>query len=206
MSASEWPGAFHHVVHPAAVPESPPLVLLHGTGGDETELLPFARALSSGSAALAIRGRVSEQGKLRFFPRLADGVFDEDAVLRHAAQLARFITAARELYGLAPPIAVGYSNGANVAAAILQQHEAVFAGAVLLRAVNPLRAKPRASLSGARILLIAGASDPIAPPGLGENLAATLRDQGAEASCRTLACGHALTDEDVEVGRDWLRA
>ncbi|GJE03903.1 alpha/beta hydrolase [Methylobacterium isbiliense] len=206
MSASEVPDAFHHVVRPAAMPGSPPLVLLHGTGGDETELLPFALTLSPGSAVLAIRGRVSEQGKLRFFPRLADGVFDEDAVLRHAAQLARFITAARELYGLAPPIAVGYSNGANVAAAILQQHEAVFAGAVLLRAVNPLRAEPRASLRGTPILLIAGASDPIAPPGLSEDLAATLRNQGAETSFRTLTCGHALTDEDAESGREWLRA
>jgi phospholipase/carboxylesterase len=204
MSASD--DAYPHLVLPGSAPGAPPLLLLHGTGGDETELLPLARALSPGSAILAVRGRVSEGGKLRFFPRRADGSFDEDEVLRHAAELARFVSAARERHGLGPLTAVGYSNGANVAAAIMQGHEDVLAGAVLLRAVNPLRAPARASLSGARILVVAGETDPIAPPAQGERLAATLRGRGAEVGFRRLACGHELTGEDVEVGRAWLGA
>ncbi|MET7246256.1 alpha/beta hydrolase [Methylobacterium sp. EM32] len=205
MSGSE-PDGFHHIVLPASAPGAPPLLLLHGTGGDETELLPFARSLSPGSAVLAVRGSVSENGKLRFFPRLSEGVFDEDAVRRHAGALARFVLAACTRHGLAPPVAVGYSNGANVAAAILQHHAGVLAGAVLLRAVNPLRTAPRAHLSRTRILVLAGEADEIAPPALGEGLAATLRSQGGEVEFHRVVGGHGLIADDLAVARRWLGA
>ena len=130
--------SFIHRFEPAQSAGRPPLLLLHGTGGDENDLLPLGRMISPGSALLSPRGKVLEGGMPRFFRRLAEGVFDEADVRRRANELADFIAEAREAYGLAAPVAVGFSNGANIAAAVLTLRPEALAGAVLLRAMVPL--------------------------------------------------------------------
>ncbi len=183
----------------------PPHLLLHGTGGDESDLLPLGRALSPGSALLSPRGKVLENGMPRFFRRFAEGVFDEDDVRRRAGELASFVAEAREAYGLgAPPVAVGFSNGANIAAALLLLRPEALAGAVLLRAMVPLKAPPPADLSGKQVLLLSGAMDPIVPAADAAGLAATLGAAGAEVEHRTLPAGHGLAEADVTLARTWL--
>lgn len=181
-----------------------PLLLLHGTGGDEDELVPFARAAAPGAPMLAVRGVVSESGKLRHFARHPDGRFEASEVIRRADDLAAFVVGARDRYGFGPLIALGFSNGANIAAALMLLHPALLAGAVLLRAVPPLIGAAPAALVVRRALVVSGEMDPIAPPALGADLALCLTYQGAEAAHHVLPCGHDLTPADVTLARDWL--
>lgn len=139
-----------HLFVPATDPGRPPLLLLHGTGGDESDLVPLGRAVAPGAALLSPRGAVLEQGRPRFFRRLAEGVFDEADVERRAHDLADFIDEAQARYGLAAPVALGFSNGANIAAALLWLRPEVLAGAVLLRPMVPLARPRRAASRGGR--------------------------------------------------------
>ena len=142
---------FIHRYEPATSAGSPPLLLLHGTGGDENDLLGLGKMISPGSALLSPRGRVLEHGMPRFFRRLAEGVFDEEDVRRRALELGEFVADARKQYGIAAPVAVGFSNGANIAAALLLLKPDVLAGAILLRAMVPLSDPPKtASLAANR--------------------------------------------------------
>ena len=196
--------SFVHRFLPAAQPGLPPLLLLHGTGGDEDDLLGLGRALSPGSALLSPRGKVLEGGMPRFFRRLAEGVFDEQDVVRRANELADFVAAAREAYGLAAPIAVGFSNGANIAAATLLLRPEALAGAALLRAMVPLAAPPEPNLAGKPVLILSGAADPIVPAPGAERLAGLLAAAGAEVQRRTLPGGHGLTQADLTLTKAWL--
>src|SRR5215211_1719650 len=144
---------------PATVAGRPPILLLHGTGGDENDLLPLGQTVAPGAALLSPRGKVLEGGMPRFFRRLAEGVFDEQDVRRRANELADFVQDARDVYGLDAPIAVGFSNGANIAAAVLQLRPEVLAGAVLLRAMVPLSDAQRRELDGTPVLILSGAAD-----------------------------------------------
>ena len=135
--------SFVHRFKPATEPGRPPLLLLHGTGGNEDDLLSFGGMISAGSALISPRGKVLEAGMPRFFRRLREGVFDEDDIRNRADELAGFIAEARQAYGIAAaPLAVGFSNGANIAAALLQLRPEALAGAVLLRAMVPLQKPP----------------------------------------------------------------
>lgn len=196
--------SFIHRFEPATRPGAPPLLLLHGTGGDESDLLPLGRVLAPGAALLAPRGKVLENGMPRFFRRLALGVLDEADVRLRAGELARFVAEAREAYALPAPVAVGYSNGANIAAALLLLHPGVLAGAALLRAMVPLADPPAADLAGTPVLLLSGAADPILPLGNATRLAGMLRSAGAVVRHETLPLGHGLSEADVELGRAWL--
>jgi phospholipase/carboxylesterase len=180
------------------------LLLLHGTGGDENDLLPLGAMLSPGAALLSPRGRVLEHGMPRFFRRLAEGVFDEDDVRRRASELGDFVGKARQRYGLAAPIAVGFSNGANIAAALLLLQPGVLAGAVLLRAMVPLSQPPAADLTGTPVLMLSGVTDPIVPAANAARLVAQLSERGADVTHRTLPVGHQLSQADVTLARDWL--
>ena len=120
--------AYIHRFEPGADPSRPPLLLLHGTGGDETDLVPLGREIAPGAALLSPRGNVLEGGMPRFFRRFREGLFDEDDVRRRAGELAHFVAEARRAYGLAQPLALGYSNGANIAAAVLLLHPKTFGG------------------------------------------------------------------------------
>src|SRR6516162_6371795 len=127
-----------HRYVPATAPDKSPILLLHGTGGDENDLLPLGRLVAPGAALLSPRGKVLEGGMPRFFRRLTEGVFDEEDVRRRALELSDFVAEARAAYGIAAPFALGYSNGANIAAAVLPLRPDVLAGAILLRAMVPL--------------------------------------------------------------------
>lgn len=187
-------------------PDRPPVLLLHGTGGDEADLLPLGRAVAPGSPLLSPRGAVLENGMPRFFRRLAEGVFDEDDLRRRAQELAAFITAARERYSLAAPLALGFSNGANIAAAVLLLHPEVLAGAVLLRPMVPLAVPPAADLTGRRVLMLSGAADPIVPAENPARLAAQLAAAGASVDHRVLPTRHGLSQADVDLARAWMEA
>jgi phospholipase/carboxylesterase len=196
--------SFVHRFQPATVTGLAPLLLLHGTGGDETDLLGLGERISSGAALLSPRGQVLEAGMPRFFRRLAEGVFDEADVRRRAADLAAFVAEARDAYGIAAPVAVGFSNGANIAAAMLLLHPGVLAGAVLLRAMVPLAEVPPAKLSGKPVLILSGARDPIVPAENAARLATIFTKAGAELRHETLPTGHGLTQDDISRITVWL--
>lgn len=194
-----------HRFVPGTDDSRPPLLLLHGTGGDENDLLPLGRAIAPGAALLSARGPVLENGMPRFFRRLAEGVFDEADLRRRSAELAEFAGAAREAYGIGAPVAVGFSNGANIAAATLMLHPGALRGAVLLRAMIPLREMPQGRLDGIPVLLLSGTADPIVPSENSARLAKQLSELGATVTYRELPAGHGITGADVTLTRDWLK-
>jgi phospholipase/carboxylesterase len=147
---------------------------------------------------------VLEGGMPRFFRRLREGVFDEEDVRRRAQELADFIAQARESYGLAAPIAVGFSNGANIAAAVLQLRPEALAGAALLRAMVPLQDPPAADLNGKPVLILSGASDPIVPAENAKRLASLLQTARANVEHRVLPTGHGLSQTDVALTKAWI--
>jgi phospholipase/carboxylesterase len=193
-----------HRFEPAIDSGRPPLLLLHGTGGDENDLVPLAGLVSPGSAVVSPRGKVLENGMPRFFRRLAEGVFDEADVRRRADELAGFIAEAREAYDLPAPIALGFSNGANIAAAVLLLHADALAGAVLLRAMVPLAEAPTANLAGKPVLILSGQADPIVPAENAARLAAMLESAGAAVRHETVPSGHNLSQSDVALAKAWI--
>jgi phospholipase/carboxylesterase len=203
--------AYIHRFEPGADPSLPPVLLLHGTGGDETDLLPLGREIAPSAPLLSPRGNVLEGSMPRFFRRFREGLFDEDDVRRRAGELADFVAEARRAYGLAEPLALGYSNGANIAAAVLLLHPKALAGAILLRALAPLAEPPKPDLSDVPVLILSGLSDPIAPRSSAETLAAALAAAGARVERDDLPAGHGLTQADVTkaktfYGREAMRS
>lgn len=199
--------SYHHIFQPGSNPAAAPLLLLHGTGGNERDLLPLARTLSPGAAVLSPRGDVSEHGASRFFARLAEGVFDPAEVTRRTHALADFIAAASTHYGLDPArlTAVGFSNGANIAATILQLRPTVLGGAVLLRSMVVLdQPATPASLTGKRVLLLNGDADPIVPLDHPARLAALLRAGGADVTQTFVPSAHGLIATDLTAAKSWL--
>ena len=182
------------------------LVPLHGTGGDESDLIPLARRLDPSAALISPRGQVLENGMPRFFRRLADGVFDTDDVIRRAADLAGFLRRAAIRYGRTADqlVALGYSNGANMAAAVMLNHPEVFSAAVLLRPMLPLRPVVMPDLSGRRVLMLSGTRDTVIPAESTDRLEALLTAAGARVERQALAAGHELTPMDAAIAAGWL--
>jgi predicted esterase len=198
---------YHHVFEPGTDPQAPPLLLLHGTGGSETDLLRLGRAISPGSALLSPRGDVSEGGSLRFFARLAEGVFDPNEITRRTHALADFVAAAAKHYELEPQrlIAMGFSNGANIAATLHLLRPETVGGGVLFRPMVVIeQSAAPGSLVGKRLLLCHGSTDPLVPPDDPTRLAALLRAGGADVKIETLPASHALTPQDVAAAQAWL--
>jgi predicted esterase len=195
MNIDLWP----HLHRPGSSPAAPALLLLHGTGGNEHDLVGIADRIAPGSTLVAPRGRVSERGANRFFARLAEGVFDPAEVSARTGELARFVQAAASRYELSAFTAIGFSNGANVAATLLQLHPDVpIRTAVLLRSMVVLDQPARSgSLTDRRILLLNGDHDPIISPDHPPRLAALLSAGGARVESRMLAAGHGLISEDI---------
>jgi phospholipase/carboxylesterase len=193
--------AYIHRFEPGADPSRPPVLLLHGTGGDETDMAPLGREVAPGAALLSPRGNVLEGDMPRFFRRFREGLFDEDDVRRRAGELANFVGEARRAYSLAQPFAIGYSNGANIAAAILLLHPKTLKGAILLRAMAPLTEPPTPDLSGVPVLILSGLNDPIASRSATESLAAALVAAGARVERDDLPASHGLTQADVAKAR-----
>jgi phospholipase/carboxylesterase len=182
------------------------LLLLHGTGGNENDMVPLGRDLDPSAALLSLRGNVLENGMPRFFRRLAEGVFDEEDVVRRANELADFIPAAAAKYEFDPGnlTAVGYSNGANIAAAVLLLRPGVLKSAILLRAMVPLTPAVAPHLSGTRALICTGTRDPIIPVENAERLAAMLRNAGADITLRRQDASHQLVFEEIAAAKNWL--
>lgn len=199
----EFKTSFHHVFR-AGLPGKRPLLLLHGTGGNEHDLLGLADAVAPGRTVISPRGQVLEGGMPRFFRRFAEGRFDEDDVRKRAADLAGFITGAGKAYGVEAPIALGFSNGANIAAALLVNHPEVLAGAVLLRAMAPFADMPTADLSGKAVLLLSGSVDTMIPKPQSDRLASWLAGNGASLTHKTWPTGHGLVQQDVDAMTTFL--
>lgn len=174
--------------------DGPPLLLLHGTGGDENDLLPLRDYLAPGAPALSVRGAVLENGMPRFFRRLREGVFDEDDLRARVDELAEFLTEAERRYGVTPGAwtAVGFSNGANIASALLLLRPGALTAAVLLAAMVPFREPPAADLTGKRVVVVNGVHDPIATAEHTAALTAQLRDRGAEVTVLSHNGGHTI--------------
>ena len=199
-------GFSHRWVPPRAGGLPITLLLLHGTGGSEHDLLPLGEALAPGAGMLSPRGKVLERGMPRFFRRLAEGVLDEADLRVRAAELAEFVGRAAATYGFDPRsvVAAGFSNGANIAAGMLLLHPGVLAGAILFRAMVPLEPDVQPDLAGTGVLLAAGRRDAMMPRGHPERLARMLRDAGADVTLAWRDAGHELTADDVDEASAWL--
>ncbi len=206
MSTLASLGFTHVHVAPAAGSTDPrTILLLHGTGGNERDLLDIGATIAPGARLLGVRGQVLEGGMPRFFRRMAEGVFDEADIVRRSADLAAFVQAAASEYGFEATqvFALGFSNGANIAAAMMLLNPAVLAGGVLIRAMVPLVPATAPSLAGTPVIMIEGTMDPLIPRANAEQLAAMLRDAGAAVTLHWEPSGHGLTPTDVAVARSW---
>jgi phospholipase/carboxylesterase len=181
-----------------------PLLVLHGSGGDEHDLLPLAERIGPGRAIVSPRGKTNDQGITRFFRRAPDGAWDRDDLAHRTAELADFVRSARGAYGLPKPVVLGYSNGANIGWSLLLREPGALAGAILLRAMLPFDQRPLRDLSGIPVLLIAAHDDELIPVERAGLLAALLGEAGAEVTYEVLHAGHGLTGEDLKLASDWL--
>jgi phospholipase/carboxylesterase len=183
------------------------LLLLHGTGGNEDDLLPLGRQLDSKAALLSPRGKVLERGVIpRFFRRLAEGVFDVEDLKFRTNEMADFVENASRVYGFdgRNVIAIGYSNGANIAASILLLRPKTLSGAILFRAMVPLVPDKMPNLSGKRIFMSSGLQDPIATKNEAENLSELLGQAGADVTLEWQNSGHELVEGDIIAARKRL--
>jgi len=183
---------------------SPTLLLLHGTGGDENDLLPLGRLLRPGAALLSPRGQILENGQPRFFRRLAPGVFDQDDLIRRTHELADFVEDQGARHHLSQVIAVGYSNGANIAAAMLLLRPDILSGAILFRAMLPLEPPNPPQLDRTPVLLLAGRHDTMIPLDNTQRLAVLLEHSGARVTLEWRDTGHGLEQPEFTLAQDWL--
>jgi phospholipase/carboxylesterase len=198
---------FIHSFVDSASRDRPPLLLLHGTGGNEISLLRFGRKLAPRAPLVSPRGKVLENGALRFFRRFAPNVLDEEDVRQRGHELADFIEEARVHYRLSAPIAVGYSNGANMATTLLLLRPETLAGAILLRAAQiTLSDFQLPDLSGKPVLLLSGADDPTILPERFTRLVASLRRSGASLEAVVVPVGHELSRADIRLARKWIES
>jgi predicted esterase/catechol 2,3-dioxygenase-like lactoylglutathione lyase family enzyme len=197
----------HRFVAAEDAGHAPTLLLLHGTGGDEGDLLQIGQMLLPEANLLSPRGQVLEHGMPRFFRRLAEGVFDRDDLIAQTNALADFVAAAAQRYGFDPNrvIAVGYSNGANIAGSLLLLHPQVLAGAILFRPMVPLEPSLVPDLTGIPIFISAARRDELIEPEQSEQLAALLEGFGAHVTIEWQPGGHALQQGDVNAARQWIR-
>lgn len=197
---------FAHRYMPGGNESGPTLLLLHGTGGNEEDLIPLGQELAPSAAILSPRGKVSEFGAPRFFRRLAEGVFDHEDLLLRTHELAEFVEAASEEYGFdrSKVVAVGYSNGANVAASTILLHPGLLRAAVLFRAMVPFEPDVTPDLSGMPVFMAAGRMDRMIPPDNTQRLADILVEAGADVDLRWRDTGHPLTYEEVDEAKEWL--
>jgi phospholipase/carboxylesterase len=189
------------IFHPGT---SPALLLLHGTGGNENDLIPLGQLLRPGAALLSPRGQILENGQPRFFRRLAPGVFDEDDLIRRTHELADFVADQSARQNLGKIIAVGYSNGANIAAAMLLLRPNALSGAILFRAMLPLEPPQPPQLDQTPVLLLAGREDNMIPQDSTQRLAVLLEHAGANVTLEWRNTGHGLEQAEFTLARAWL--
>jgi len=182
------------------------LLLLHGTGGNEHDLISLGREVDPAAGILSPRGKVLENGMPRFFRRLAEGVFDEEDLKKNTYELADFVSAAAQHYEFPADkiAAVGYSNGANIAASLLLLRPKTLRAAVLFRAMVPLVPEKMPDLSSVRVWIGAGNQDPVIPTSETQRLVELLRSARAEVTIHFVNAGHGLTSAEVETASQWL--
>jgi phospholipase/carboxylesterase len=183
------------------------LLLLHGTGGNERDLIPLGRELDPNASLLSPRGKVLENGMPRFFRRLAEGVFDLEDLKTRTNELADFVAAAARHYKLDADhiVGVGYSNGANIAASMVLLRPTILHAAILFRAMVPLVPEKLPDLASVRVWIGAGDQDPIVPTSETQRLVDLLRRAGADVTIRFASASHGLTRADIVMARDWLK-
>lgn len=203
---SDISGFNHRFIPSPSGNKSEVLLLLHGTGGNENDLVDLGRGISADANILSPRGKVLENGAPRFFRRLAEGVFDMEDVRFRAGELAAFVDYALGEYGLtgARVIAIGYSNGANIAVATMLLHPGSIRAAALLRAMVVLEPETPPALAGAHVFISAGIMDPIVPASHVERLADIFREAGASVEVKRQQASHSLVHSDILDCRDWL--
>lgn len=201
------PAFLHRWVPTAGVAAAPTLLLLHGTGGDENDLLPLGRMLNAGANLLGPRGRVLENGMPRFFRRLAEGVFDVPNLIAETEALADFVGAASVAYGFDARrvTAVGFSNGANIAGGLLLLRPGVLQAAILLHPMVPLIPATAPDLARTRVFIGAGRQDPLCPVEETECLATLLRGYAADVTLHWEPGGHSLVQAEAQAAADWLK-
>ena len=202
MSADDL--GFNHRFVPGQNPAATPFLLLHGSGGDEHDLIPLAERIASGRTLLSPRGQVNEHGITRFFRRSDDGGWDIDDLKHRTTELAGFVSRACAAYQLEKPMALGYSNGANIAWSLLLNDPGLLKGAILLRAMLPHDPRPLPDLRGIPVLLIAATHDELIPVERAGLLAALLGEAGADVTYEVLPVAHGLTGEDLALASEWL--
>ena len=202
---------FEHVYHPGSDPAAPTLLLLHGTGGNEHDLLPIGEMIAPQAGVLSPRGRVLEGTMPRFFRRLSEGVFDLDDLRLRTHELAEFVRASAAHYHFDPArvVAVGFSNGANMAASLLLlerrgPERPALQGAILFRAMMPIVPDPLPDLSGVSVLMSNGRLDSLVAASQAEQLKDMFEDCGADVTFVWQPGGHNLTSQDVTVAREWI--
>lgn len=181
-------------------------LLLHGTGGDEMDLVPIASMLDDGNGILSIRGSVTENGMNRFFRRFGEGVFDEDDIRFRAEEISDFIIESSKKYGFDPAdlLALGYSNGANMIAAMLILKAGIFNKAILYHPMVPLSQVDEVNLEETSVFIGAGTNDPIVTGENSNRLYELLKEKGADVTISWFNRGHSLTKEEILASRDWL--
>jgi phospholipase/carboxylesterase len=200
--------SYQHVYHPPTDAGLPTILVLHGTGGDENDLLPLARHIAPGCGLLSPRGNVMERGMPRFFRRFAEGVFDLEDVQFRAAELAAFVGSAATEYGFAAQnvYALGYSNGANIANAVLLTQPRALRGGMLLRSQLTYVPEVLPSLAGKAVLLSAATHDQLISVAESTRLYDTLQSAGAQVSITWQEASHSLIKSDIEMAASWWNA
>lgn len=194
-----------HIFQKGMDQSKPTLLLLHGTGGTEQDLLPIAETIDPEANVLSVRGDVLENGMPRFFKRLAEGVFDEEDLVFRTKELNEFLDEAAEKYEFTRRniLAIGYSNGANIAASLLFHYKDALKGAILHHPMVPRRSIELPSLKGKDIFIVAGTNDPICSPKESEDLKSLLENAQAKVQIHWENQGHQLTMAEVDVAKKW---
>ncbi|AZK48054.1 alpha/beta hydrolase [Paenibacillus lentus] len=196
-----------HIYEKGIDTKAPTLVLFHGTGGTERDLLPLAKLVSPNSSVLSVRGNVLENGMPRFFRRLAEGVFDEEDLVFRTKELNDFLDQSAKDYEFdrGNLLAIGYSNGANIAGSLLFHYEHAFKGAILHHPMVPLRGIQLPNLADVPVFIGAGSNDPICPSSETEELEKLLSGAGADVTVHWENFGHQLTSSEVNAAAAWFR-
>lgn len=197
-----------HIFKEGADKTKPVLLLLHGTGGTEQDLLPLANIIDPSASVLSVRGNVLENGMPRFFRRIADGVFDEEDLIARTKELHEFLDEAAEKYKFDRDniIAIGYSNGANIIGSLLFHYEGTLKGAILHHPMVPRRGIELPNLEGINVFIAAGKNDPMCPASESEELDELLGSAGAQTALHWEMNGHSLTQTEVEAAAKWYEA